>query len=203
MTKRVTFSGVLIATGQANIRAAAQALESAYSADGGDWALYHDNNSKSHIFVNNSGSHGGTRVDFSWAQNDPADYATGSLQYNIGVEATYPVLLGAIVEYKESVDITGNAGPVVAWDQTIFGPPQAQQIRQRSLVRATQRGSAVGYGGYVTVPQPLWPQWLQNENIGQGSDTPNKEANSFFDYPSRWSYSFVSPVPLFGVPRPR
>lgn len=205
-TKRVTIEGVIIPStaSQSNIKTDAVALENAYLQDGRDWAFYHDDGTKSHLFLDNAGSHGGVRVvDFSWTENDPADYATGTLQYNVILEATYPVRIGAIIEYRESVDITGDGGPVIAWDETIFGPPRAQQIRQRSLVRATQRGSGVGFGGYVTVPGPLWPQWEQRHERGRGADTPDKDGSAFVNYPNRWSYSFLSPEPLFGVPRPR
>lgn len=205
-TKRVSIQGCLIpsSASQANIKADAQELENAYSLDGRDWALYHDDGTKSHLFLDNAGSHGGVRVvDFAWQRQDGADYATGSMQYNVTLEATYPVNSGAIIEYRESIDITGTGGPRVAFDECIFGPPQGQQVQQRTLVRASQRGSAVGFMGYVLRPDPLWPQWLLQPEVAIGYDTPTKDGNSFTDYPNRWSYSFLSPVPLFGVPKPR
>lgn len=204
--RTVSISGTILpdTVSQAGIKTVAVAFQSAYRQDGRDWGFYHDDGTISHISLPNSGSIGGVRVtNLQWSPQDPADYATGTFQYSVTLEADYPLLLGGIISWKESVRITGTGGPKVGWAETIVGPPRAQTTQQRTLVRASQSGTAVGFGGYPLIPGPLWPDFEQLDQRQTGHDSPEKQGGTFTDYPSSWSYSFVAPVPLVGFPRAR
>lgn len=135
-----------------------------------------------------------------------------SLPPNVGAEgvnrATMAVTFQAeyptsgtlqIIHYAETVGFSGGA-PVrdVALDIN-GGPPLLQTVHARTPHTAFQRGSAVGLSTWPPPEPPLWPAALWGPPDVQ-YDSPQRRGYGVSHYTTRWSYSFLSVVPLAGRP---
>ena len=202
--KRLQLSGILIASTQATIKTAIDALVAAYATDGKDAGLFHDDDSKSSHFLDSSASLGGVRVVSgpSFPKGDGAEYATGR-EFTIVLEADFPVSGEQLSTFQESLRIVGTGGPRFAVLEVLNGPPQAQLVQQRTSVFATQSGRAVALSAYPLAPPPIFPvfELSDRREISQGSPVLN--SNEFVNWPVSWVYHFHAPGPIFAQPNRR
>jgi hypothetical protein len=209
-TWTMQLEGTLIAVGdtaaemQASIHAQILALENAYGLDGFDAGLFHDDGSLTPHFLDSSASLGGVRVIGMEFDKDNRDgqYATGR-SYRITLEADFPNPAVALQQWTESLRIVGTGGPRTVHLETISGVPQKQVVNQRTIVRATQSGSAVGLRTYPLPPAPLFPgaELVDNREVSKGS--PRNLHGAFVDWPINWSYQFEAAGSLNGTPNRR
>lgn len=178
-------------TDQATIRSAIQAAEEAYSYDGYDAGLYHDNGSVSAHYLDSNQSFGGVRVVAkSFPKGDQTEYAT-LRTCNVTLEAefiqtAYPNLL----ELTETIEYTGTGGPRFLLVETATGPVQRQQTNVRTARTATQSGRAVGMTSYPAIIPPFMPA---NEHVDQRRITKERwidGPNGAHTFPVSWSYAF-------------
>ena len=203
--KTMTIEGTLIGDGtQSNLKSQIDELETAYSTNGKNAALLHDDGSTSSHSLNNSRSIGGVRVvGLSYATGGPGEYAT-QRTFTIELEADFLATnADNTVSFQDTVSMQGTGGPRKIVIATISGAVVEQTIAQRTPVRATQSGQAVGFNGY---PQPAPPFSPANEVVERREITrtnPERRSRSFVNYTTAWSYSFISTVPLIGNPSQR
>ena len=196
-------SGVLISTDGtvATLTAQMNALENAYTSDGYSAGLYLDANCTvptNHI-INTALTIGGTRVmSLDWHHADGTELVTVR-GYNITLHATFPGVSN-ILEFHESISVTGNGGPRVIVLESLQGQPQPQTTCLYTKCTATQRGSAKGLFSWIPAPAPIWPQALRNDQAGGGLDGPVVAANGTWQFPSSWNYIYESNSPLSGSP---
>lgn len=204
-TWQMTLEGVLIPSNatQTQIRNDIQQLEIAYSVDGRDAGLYHDDGTVSPHFIRSSTTLGGTRVvEFEWMKDEnDGQYATGR-SYRITIEADVPSNV-AYQQFNESISVRGTGGPRFVLLETLAGPPQKQIVNRRTVIRATQSGSAVGFRTYPPYPKPLWPQHEKLDRRRQDKAAPTTLHGARINWPITWSYEFESFGPLAGVPHRR
>ncbi|MEQ8788881.1 MAG: hypothetical protein RIC55_21395 [Pirellulaceae bacterium] len=202
--------GVLIADGQsatelqASIRQQVNTLESAYGHDGLDAGLFHDDGSPSSHYLDSSTSLGGVRVAGIEFDKDNRDgqYATGR-SYRITLEADFPNPAVTFQQWSESLRIIGTGGPRFVHVQTLRGAPQKQLVHQRTIVRATQTGTAVGLRGYPSPPPPIFPAAELVDRREVSRDSPRNLHGAFIDWPVHWTFHFETAGPLVGAPNRR
>lgn len=204
--KRMFLRGTIVdsTATQATILAALDTLSAAYSGDNFDIALYHDDGTRSHYYLTSSGSLGGVKVvlrDFPALGDDPSQYCTG-VDYRIVCEAEYPANELSPMEWQERLEFVGNGGPRYDYYEPVVGPPVRYIAQQRTLQLVVQSGSALGLSGYPLVADPIWPQ-LELPHLRKITPTgpTNTGANLRYAYfGMAWSYTFLSPTPLSGLP---
>ena len=142
-------------------------------------------------------------VGLSYATGGPGEYAT-QRTFTIELEADFLATnADNTVSFQDTVSMQGTGGPRKIVIATISGAVVEQTIAQRTPVRATQSGQAVGFNGY---PQPAPPVSPANEVVERREITrtnPERRSRSFVNYTTAWSYSFISTVPLIGNPNQR
>jgi hypothetical protein len=197
--KTAKLEGVLIASTQANIKSAIQSLQAAYTLQGRDWGLYHDNGTASpHILVNADSLSGVRVVELSFPKGDGAEYAT-QRTYSITLEATYAASNEALHSFSETLSIQGDGGPRFVVIPVLNGPPQKQITHQATPVTAQQTGQAVGMFAYPSPAPPIFPFAEKRERRTIATQAPRSEGNQFVLWPISWSYYFESPTPLSGT----
>jgi len=202
--------GVLIAEGQTagelqtSIRQQVAAVESAYSRDGLDAGLFHDDGTPSAHYLDSSASLGGVRltgIEFD-KDNRDGQYATGR-SYRITLEADFPNPTVTLQQWHESLRFIGTGGPRFLHVPTLSGLPQKQLVHQRTVVRCTQSGMAIGLRGYPLPPPPIFPAAELVDRREFTRDSPRNLHGAFIDWPIHWTYHFETAGPLVGVPNRR
>ena len=168
-------------------------LEEAYGVNGKDLVLLHNDGTETAHYLKNYGSIGGVRIkNLSWPKGDGAEYVTFRT-YQIEAFAEYLFSAGAVeTSWQETVTVIGTGGPRFVVREVRNGPPVRQQVSDATPVRATQSGSATGYGAYPLPPPPLWPQW----EVEAARSVTNQQNKKSLVYQTNWAYQFESPTPL-------
>lgn len=202
---RVAVSGWLEADGQAALNTAEVALRNALATPYQDLKFLTDDGAVTAVSLLNSTSLSGVRVvnGPEFAGRDGAEFAT-IRQFSFEVEAEYLVTSArtAVLSFTETVSVVGTGGP----RRILRVPVNAavlvrQQVSPRSVVRATQQGSAVGHLGYPPAPRPLWPApILLEDSVQVQKGSPKNLGQTWIEYPISWAYQFESDGPLVGAP---
>lgn len=198
----IQLSGVLVGSSPAAIDAKAIQLAAAYR-DGGDLYLYRPGGVATSFSLQSSITTGGVRVTQppSIPTMAGAAFAT-HLPYTIVVEGEVPLgNAGASYQsYSESVQTSGG-GPKYGFLEPLTGAPVRMRLREQTVFRATQSGSAVGIYARPSPPAPLWPAWLKEApQISKTSPRVVGVKRALRDFGISWSYSFESSGPLIGGP---
>lgn len=195
-----TISGTLINDGEYANTLAVNELQAAFSLNNQDLILHHTDGTASTHYMTLGQATGGIRVtSLSFPEWKGGQFATGRT-YQITVEGLFPNTANQILSYRESIAFIGNGGPRYAYIELINGAPQRQTVSQQTLFRATQSGSAISQGGYITFPAPLWPQYEDGEARNQSTSGGELVGGVLTNFGIQWSYQFTSDVPLFGQP---
>ena len=206
---RCVLHGTLIGTSQAGITASIAALENAYSQDGFDLEVFHDNGTTlSRHYLYNANTLNGVRVkDLSWIPRDPRYGQSGPEYVN---KRTYRIILesekidpnaSALTSWHESLIGIGTGGSIFIEKGALQGPTQRQIIQQQSSYKAFQIGRAVGFLGYPSaIATPLFPNDEHVEQRQINPETPTFGANQNTQYPISWRYVFERSTPLAGSP---
>lgn len=178
-----------------------KAVKAAY-ADGADFRILLPDGSQSAHSLLSGQCLGGTRIvnppsfpDFSAAAG--VTYLRFTATVEGEVIASNPAT--SLLSFEESLSFTGG-GPLTGFIEVLNGPPIEQTLRQQTVYRATQTGSAVGYGSYPAPAAPLWPA---NEIVPSRRITPRspkRKGNTYTEFPVSWSYEFHSASALSGTP---
>ena len=144
----------------------------------------------------------GVVVDqFSFPESRGGELVTGRT-FTFQASATYPLRsnVNVIVRYRESVEISGNGGPLVNWQNSFNGAPVPVRLYPSTITTVIQSGEAVGYRTFPNPPLPVLPlAYLTNpdQSVRRGSPIPNGT-----EWPIAWRYIFRFPGRLPRVPLP-
>lgn len=196
-----TLNGVLQGTSPSDLTTAMANLEAAYYKHDQNAALYlSDGVTLSQHYINVGNTLGGVRSSgVTWGNADGTEYVTRR-SYSVTLEADLNDGESNILEFREAITIVGNGGPRFVLLETLEGPPQYQVAAQRTIVRATQSGSAIGLLKPVDFPQPIWPNAVKQDQMQQSRTGPAVWRNGLWEYPCSWSYQFESNEMLSGTP---
>lgn len=208
---RWTIAGVITNQGgtEATLNAKVRNLETAYSVPNRDLALLLTSGvAAAGHSITNSATIGGVRII------KPPHYPKGD-----GVEGvtmrTFGVVLEAIVavssstallSWTETIKFSGG-GPEYGYLQPLTGKPIRQRLRQHSIYRASQQGSAVGLYSYPLPGSSLWPVYqLATRKVDYRS--PKRQGYSSgadvnIEFLVSWAYQFASDNQLTAANGPR
>lgn len=202
-TDKVRCDGYLEGAGQAALTAAENGLKAALKKPFQDLIFMQDSGAESATVLKQAGSITGVVVTSGPHFQDVAgsEYAT-QRHFVFEAEADYPmtgVVGSRLVEYRETVRTSGG-GPLFVVAPAIEGPGQRQQVYELTPCTVVQSGYAVGFAAYPVPPAQLFPFALaEAPDIVEVS--PDKMgANAYRLWRVEWSYKFVWPTPLVGVP---
>lgn len=107
-----------------------------------------------------------------------------------------------IVEYSETIEITGNGGPDWVFQPVISGNWPSANLTDRTPVFITQSGEAVGLDDYI-YGIPIFPANEIGKQRRTRRGTARKRKPVPSEFPSSWQYSyqFMGGVP--SVPNPQ
>lgn len=196
----------IIADGQSAIRTRMNAISNAYSLDGFSAGFYHDDNTRSGIFLDSPSSESGVVVvDFPSAQRgDGADYATHE-PMSFTLAADYiPLDAAEIIDYAETVSHRGTAGPRTTWQVTDIGDPVQWTLARKTTQVVVQSGFAVGRRGYPNFNPPMFPQqFLKSEESEVRRETPDLNRQFYTGWKIYWTWVFEFGSQVGGLPRLR
>lgn len=181
-------------------------FEQAYSVNGQDLVLEHEDGTPSYHQLLSRNTIGGTRVISppQFGEGRQGEYVSYR-SYSVTIEAIRPILAGvsAFIEFQETVSVRGG-GARFGVSEVNYGPGIRQRLRTHSRCVATQSGRATLFTGYPDPPPPIWPFALVDQfpdiqveapetiSTGQGSDLINGTTS--------WTYNFEFPLRLAGLP---
>jgi hypothetical protein len=196
----------IIANGQSAIRNRLLQISNAYSADGYDAGFWHDDNTRSGIFLDNASSESGVIVQNfpSPAAVDGADYATHQAM-GFSLTASYiPLDAAEIIDYAETVSHRGTGGPRTVWQVTDTGTPVPWMLAQRTTQVVVQSGFAIGRRGYPQPNAPMFHQdYMKHEETEVRRETPDLDRRFYTGWKVFWTYVFEFGTPVGGLPRIR
>jgi hypothetical protein len=201
---RVSVSGWLEGDSQSDLASQEDALREALLGDRQDFKFLTDAGGVTPVSLLNSESISGVRVvdGPNFPGDTGAEYATVR-RFDFEVEAEF-VIRGTenrVLAFTESVSIVGTGGPVRRFRVPINSPILVrQQISPRSVIRATQRGQALGHTRWPAVPRPNWPLYELVDQRVIDAQGPRRAGRGFVEFPVSWSYSFESDRPFVGFP---
>jgi len=211
ITTRLTLDGVLIATGQGTIKKAIEDFETAYlDTDVSVSGLYHDDGAtRSPHFLDGGTSISGVRVvQLGYPKGDGAEYAT-QRSFRVVLETVEDTTSGSgggesatTSSFEESLSFSGG-GPRLVALETISDAPVVQETAFQTAMTIVQSGSAVGQGGYPTVPALLFSRSSEDgAQHRESKRSPKLVGLKYRDYGVSWSYTFIlaSGMPPTGEP---
>lgn len=203
--------GRLVADNAAAITSALAVLEAAYASGGQDLALLLPDGvtPSSHQLVS-ADCLGGTRIarPLRYPIGQGAEYSTFRT-YSVAIEGD--LLLSQaespLLAHEETLSFSGAGGPRFVVIECRNGPPQMQMVSQRTPCRVVQRGRAIGLRQYPSPPGPIWPSFEQPEERRIQLTSPRARGQgaqrALAHYGISWSYQFLAPAPLAGLPHPQ
>lgn len=196
-----TVTGSLRFDTQSALTTAINALQSAFSVGGGNLILYDNSgNATAHGLIS-SACRGGTKVISppNFPTGSGAEYAT-IRNFSVTVEGLIIDTSTGLLEFEERIDTQGAGGPREVFLPVITGTPRKQTVAQRTITRATQSGSATGYGSYPNIPGPIFPKSEIQEQRKITRISPQMDRGTLHTYRVSWSYSFQDVAPLLALP---
>lgn len=202
--KIFNINGEIYADTQAELTTALDALVEAYSSNGEDLILKDNSANDSHITILNADSASGVMITDgpNYPNLSGAEYTT-FVTFSIAAEAEFITGDDEIPyeTYTETIAVVGNGGPKRVAKAVATGAPVRQQTRQRTVISATQSGTATKTGGNVPPPFPLLAfnsLILINETISNPVTISYR--NGVHVWTINWNRQFESATPLIGIP---
>lgn len=181
-------------------------LEAAFSVDGQDWGLYHDDNTPTPHFLDSDHPDsltGNQVVMKSFPANHGGEYATGR-EFAYTIRNEFMSAESLILEYQETISHQGTAGPRVEWTEFRTGPPLYRVQSEQSIQTIRQSGYAVTIGTYLDPPPPILPPPYELQHLRTISrTTPTRFPQGFMGYKIHWDYVYNTPTVAPAFPTTR
>jgi hypothetical protein len=194
---RFDISGELCISGAQNITDRLSEIINAFAVDGKDIGLYHDDGSPTVHYLQSDHPFNmtGNQVLYtSFPQTEDGEYASGR-KFQIAIGAEIIDAEQNLVEYNDSIQLVGNAGPVWAWPYNDTWGFQPEIISPTSMQRIIHTGEAVGMVNYITPPAPFYlPPFEDNTRRTVVWGSPRRTPQGFTEYVTRWQYTYRLPV---------
>lgn len=179
---------------QADLTAAIQELIDAYSVNGVNCGLYQDDGTPTPHGMVSAETLSGVRVEnFDWIKGDAEEYATQRTAL-ITVACEYEDVESQIWDWVETFTFTGNCGPAYDVARTWDGP-QEYQTSEKTEQQIVQRGYAIGWGAYPSIPPPFFsgPNIIPHpDRFVLKPSTPTLWGKSYRLFRYDWAYFFTA-----------
>ena len=175
-------------------------IENAFSVDGLDFGLYHDDGSLStHFLLSNiaanltgnqvlyakyPGAHGGEFVD--------------GRMFALGVGAELLAVETPLLHYTDSVRQIGNGAADVRWRvHPRFRRWVADQVAPATKIMYIHSGFAETLGAWFEPPPPYFtsPLFLKSQSVELGREHPKRRPQGYLGRITTWRYVYETPVP--------
>lgn len=190
----IVLEGELLADTQATIDAKILQLENAYSVEGRDFGFFTDAGALTNHQLISTAANCVTPVRItgpSYLQGDAAEFAV-KRTYQIVLTAEFLTPDSQLVEWFESIEYVGNAGPRYEYADTYEGPIR-QLVNKRTMQKIIQSGRAVALQTPILPPGSLLPAFeLQDQRrvtLGSG----RRLGRMALFYPTEWTYTHITP----------
>lgn len=187
---------------QAAIASRISELMTAYSQDGFNWGLFHDDGTPTRyqLLETDPAQITGVRVlQRSWPSGGPVEYAT-QRSHSVTIESELADEYSNILDYHETLRFVGNTGAEFETVTLATGSPVQFITAQQTPMRIVQSGYSLGSQVYVLPFGPLYPDYehhsLRMLNLG----TPKFRGRVYQFFPCQWSYTFELPFYTDGTP---
>lgn len=202
--ERWDVNGILVNQGAdpAAMNTQTAALIAAYASDGNDLILkFTGGTSTTHALLT-ANCLGGTKVLRlpSFPSGRDAEAVTFRT-YALSVEGLLREGDETLLTFSEQLTFSGG-GRAYGHIETLTGLPVLQKLRNHTIVRATQSGSASGIDAYPLIPGPLWPEPTLVRAPQIDYRSPRRSGSDYFEFPVSWRYEFQSAVSLLGTAYP-
>lgn len=187
----------LIADGSQALSALQLQAERTFGQVGRDFILLDDNNQLTSVRLLSAPAQlpGVVVTGFQFPEGKLGNLVTGR-DCAFSARATYPTAtaVGAILQYSEKIDIIGNGGPRIAYQEATNGPVVPVRLTPQTVTTVVQTGQAIGYLVYPTPALPVLPlQYLMNPETAISRTAPKGNGT---EYGVSWRYIFRFPGPL-------
>ncbi|MAT51510.1 MAG: hypothetical protein CMK32_10040 [Porticoccaceae bacterium] len=130
----------------------------------------------------------------NWPSTAPEDYAT-TKQFQFGVEAEFYDPNLSLLDFSQSIRITGTTGPIKRWIRLLDGTWQSRVIHTSSTKRIIQEGRALGFGAYPVEPPPILAEIYEHLDQRQiFQEGPSIFYSRPYEYLKTWRYVFETPL---------
>ncbi len=189
-TRTLSARGEFIYDGAALIVPKINAAIAAYSLDYKDFT-YTVGGVLAHQLKNDANCISGVKViSKNFPSGSPEQLAT-TRTFGVTLQAKYDVCEDNIVQWTESLSVTGTGGPVKSVVNTIYGPLQFYYAPS-SAVYVRQSGTSLGFNTFPDPPPPIGntdAEFLDRHHITQTSGT--QQGTGIRYYRTSWSYQFA------------
>lgn len=195
---RYDISGELcVDTGQYDVNTRLQQIVNAFSVDGRDVGLRHDNgDATTHFLFNNIPQNlSGNQVYYKrFPDTRDGEFVSGR-KFEIGVGAELLDFNSEILAYQDSITRRSNAGPVWRWrrNQTLGFYPEL--IVPNTMQRMVQSGYAIGATTYPSPPIPFYSPPFELNHLRQVRQVgPDRMPQGFTGFKTTWTYIYALPT---------
>lgn len=198
----VSISGQLVGNGISDMNTKVVNLLTAYSDSNRNFRVLNNSGMEVALSIPASATNGGFIVKRppSFPTNIDAAYVT-FLPYVIELEAEIPTAgAGTLFRFFEERVSQKGGGSRRGWLEPNEGDPIRQLLKQKTVYRYVQAGTAIGLYSEPSPPPPLWPQWLDSDEPELDYVSPKRRRGVQRDFSVSWSYSFTSNQRLSGRP---
>lgn len=208
--ERWTVTGVLIAASQSALQTEMDSLKAAYDQDGRDLTFLFDDDTETHHKIVNSDTLNGVRIRmFQWLDGLPGQWGAHTeytLMRSFRFMAEAEILdqeESDLFYWNEVIEQIGNGGPDFAVQENLTGIPIRQETKNFTAGRAVQRGTAMGFTSYPSLPAVLFPGLLKPHSARPSYETPKQFGRQRHTlYPIHWNYQYLAPTAIPSGPPP-
>lgn len=193
-----TISFRLRADTQSELTTEINSLYDAFNVNGKDLVLLDNSSNNSSFVIDSSSSTSGTMIkSVSFPNLRDAQYTT-YIDGTIQAEAEFITSTAADYSYTDSFTVRGNGGPKRVVIEVAVGNPIIQTTRQRTMVTATQSGSARGVGFAPPAATIMFPGYLVNESVSVAEIVSYESGKPV--YVRNWNYEYQHSTFFAGSP---
>lgn len=186
-----------IPTGQYDITTRLNQIITAFSTDGFDIGLYHDDNSPSHHFMSSSDINNLTGNQVIYAKfpvTAQGEYTSGR-RFQIGVSALLNNYEADLVEHRDSLHRHSNAGPHWRWRRNRFWGFYPEIVTPNTMQIIHHVGYRVAMSAYPLPVTPFYAQPFEMNHERRVSFTsPRRHPNGYTEYRVDWHYIYRLPT---------
>lgn len=194
---RFDISGETCLSGQSNINARLAAIQAAFAEDFQDIGLYTDADAPTVHFVPNNSIYnltGNLVIYQQYPQTIEGEFISGR-KFAIGVGAELLDVDATLVDYHDTIQIVGNAGPRFDWRWNREWGYFVEQTAPSSIQTIIHSGYAVAMTTNILPPPPFYqPPYEDNLQRMVTWEGPKKYPRGYTDYITRWRYVYRLPV---------
>jgi hypothetical protein len=194
-----TFSGEIVESTAANIDARLAAMSQAFANDGQSCGLVHDNGTPTWHWMPSYADNPTNLTDVqvlsqTIPQSINGEFVSGR-KFEFKVGSMYLTSPSAIIEFKETLERIGNAGPEFKWQRNKFWGWYPKLVSPNTIQVMTQSGYAIGVNNYLLPQPPIYAPPFEQNHLRRVKHTgPERWRKGHTGYKTEWLYVYHLPT---------